>query len=528
MLPANDVVLLSRFQFGMTALYHFLFVPLTLGLSTILGIMETIYFITRRRIWRTLTKYWGVLFGINFAMGVATGVTMEFQFGTNWAYYSHYVGDVFGAPLAIEGLMAFFLEATFVGLFFFGWDKLSRGAHLIVTWLLAIGSSFSALWILIANGWMQHPVGAHFNFHTMRMELYDFYSVIFNDVAQAKFVHTISAGYVTGAMFVMSISAYFLLRGRNLAFAKRSMMVASAFGLASALCVVVLGDESGYLTSLNQRMKIAAMEGIWETDPAPAPLTLFGIPDQAAHMTNDKIQIPYLLGLIATRSLHQPVEGIIDLVDEARTRIKSGMIAYNALLTLQKDPGDKQAEEILNTNQDNVGYGLLLKKYTDDVVKAPPEVINQAAWDTVPDVFAIFWSFRVMVACGFYFIAVFLGSFYLCQRRHIANHRWFLWIVLFSLPFPWLAAEMGWLVAEVGRQPWVVEGYLPTFMGVSSLTSGAVLTSIIGFVFFYSLLAVVEVILMIKYIRLGPDGLFSEKDFDVKPEWVNQDKGVSR
>ncbi len=513
----NDVVSLSRLQFGMTALYHFLFVPLTLGLSTLLGIMETVYYMTRRRIWRTMTKYWGVLFGINIAMGVATGITMEFQFGTNWAYYSHYVGDVFGAPLAIEGLMAFFLEATFVGLFFFGWDKLSRGAHLIVTWLLAIGASFSALWILIANGWMQHPVGAHFNFHTMRMEMYDFYSIVYNEVAQAKFVHTISAGYVTGSMFVMSISAYFLLRGRNLAFAKRSMMVASAFGLAASLCVVVLGDESGYLTSLNQQMKIAAMEGIWETEPAPAPLTLFGIPDQATHQTLDTVQIPYLLGLIATRSLNQPVYGIIDLVDQAKTRIKSGMLAYSALTALQKDPNDRNAENILSSNEENIGYGLLLKKYTDDVLHAPAATINQAAWDTVPDVFAIFWSFRVMVACGFYFIAMFAFSFYLCQRRRIANHRWFLWIVLFSLPLPWLAAEMGWLVAEVGRQPWVVEGYLPTFLGVSSISSAEVLTSLIGFVFFYTVLAVIELTLMVKYIRLGPDGLFSSDDFSVKP-----------
>src|SRR3990167_6559323 len=212
MIAANDVVLLSRLQFALTALYHFLFVPLTLGLSTLLGIMESIYFITNRPIWKTMTKYWGLLFGINVAMGVATGVTMEFQFGTNWAYYSQYVGDVFGVPLALEGMMAFFLEATFIGLFFFGWDRMSKGAHLLVTWLLAAGASFSALWILIANGWMQNPVGAHFNFHTMRMELSNFYKVFFNEVAQAKFVHTISAGYVTGSMFVLSISAYYLLR----------------------------------------------------------------------------------------------------------------------------------------------------------------------------------------------------------------------------------------------------------------------------------------------------------------------------
>src|SRR5882672_1919379 len=240
----SSLVDLSRLQFAVTALYHFLFVPLTLGLSMILVIMEATYVMTGREIWRQMTKYWGMLFGINFAMGVATGITMEFQFGTNWAYYSHYVGDIFGVPLALEGLMAFFLESTFVGLFFFGWNRLSKVAHLVVTFLVAIGSSFSALWILIANAWMQYPVGARFNFHTMRMELSSFGEVLFNPVAQAKFVHTVAAGYVTGSMFVLSISAYYLLRKRNLDFARRSMAVAASFGLASALSVVVLCDES--------------------------------------------------------------------------------------------------------------------------------------------------------------------------------------------------------------------------------------------------------------------------------------------
>lgn len=517
MLPTSEVVMLSRIQFGMTALYHFLFVPLTLGLSTLLGIMETIYFITNRPIWRTMTQYWGILFGINVAMGVATGITMEFQFGTNWAYYSHYVGDVFGAPLAIEGLMAFFLEATFVGIFFFGWDRLSKGAHLVVTWMLALGSSFSALWILIANGWMQRPVGAHFNFHTMRMELYDFYSVIFNEVAQAKFVHTISAGYVCGSMFVMSLSAYFLLKGRNVEFAKRSMTIAAAFGLASALCVIVLGDESGYLTGLNQRMKVAAMEGMWETEPAPAALTVIGFPDQENHITKYTVKIPYLLGLIATRSITHPVSGILDLVDEARDRIRSGILAYNALSALQIDPNDKNAEDILDANQDNIGYGLLLKQYTNDVTHADQTLINEAAWDTVPDVFTLFWSFRVMVGCGFFFVALFGTAFYLCQRRRVCKHRWFLWVTLFSLPLPWVAAEMGWLVAEYGRQPWVVDGLLPTFMGVSSVSAATVWVSLVGFVFFYSLLAIVEIYLMIKYIKMGPDGLFPPSEFSVHP-----------
>lgn len=517
MLPAPDVVMLSRVQFGMTALYHFLFVPLTLGLSNLLGIMETVYFVTNRPIWKTMTQYWGILFGINVAMGVATGVTMEFQFGTNWAYYSQFVGDVFGAPLAIEGLMAFFLEATFLGIFFFGWDRISKLSHLMVTYLLALGASFSALWILIANAWMQHPVGSHFNFHTMRMELSNFYSVIFNEVAQAKFVHTISAGYVTGSMFVLSISAYFLLKKRNIAFAKRSMTVAAAFGLASALCVVVLGDESGYLAGLNQKMKVAAMEGMWETEPAPAPLTLIGFPNQAERVTKYTVKIPYLLGLIATRSISQPVYGIFDLVDEAKNRIKSGAQAYNALSILQKNPNDKNAEEILTENEENIGYGFLLKRYAENPLTATPEQVNKAAWDTVPDVFTLFWTFRVMVGLGFYFILLFSVAYYLSLRRRLLSSRWFLWIALFSLPLPWVAAEMGWFVAEYGRQPWVVDGLLPTYMGVSSVSSTSVWISLLGFICFYTILAVVELYLMIKYVRLGPESLFKPSEFSAHP-----------
>src|SRR6266436_2520175 len=294
---------LSRLQFALTAMYHFLSVPLTIGLSLIIAIMESVFVMTRHEIWRDMTKFWGLLFGINFAMGVATGITMEFQFGTNWAYYAHYVGDIFGAPLAIEGLMAFFLEATFVGLFFFGWDKLTPRGHLVTTWAVAIGSNLSALWILIANGWMQHPVGAAFNPQTMRMEITDFYAVLFNEVAQAKFVHTVSAGYVTASVFVLGISAWYLRQGRHVALARRSMAVAASFGLASALSVAVLGDESGYTAGENQKMKIAALEAMWHTEPAPAGFTLFGVPDQAARETRYAIRIPYVLGLIATRSL---------------------------------------------------------------------------------------------------------------------------------------------------------------------------------------------------------------------------------
>ena len=381
-----DVIQLSRMQFALTAMYHFLFVPLTLGLGFMLAIMESVYVMTNKPIWKKMTKFWGILFGINFAMGVATGITMEFQFGTNWAYYSHYVGDVFGSLLAIEGLMAFFLEATFIGLFFFGWNRLSKLGHLSVTWLLAIATNFSALWILIANGWMQNPVGAIFNPDTMRMELSSFYEVVFNPVAQAKFVHTISAGYVTGAMFVLSISAFYLLRNRHVDFAKRSMAVAASFGLASALCVIVLGDESGYTATEDQKMKIAAIEALWETHPAPAPLTLIGLPNQKEMRTDYEVQIPWLLGLIATRSIDGEVMGIKELVVSAEDKIRQGMKVYAALQAYRDDRSNTQARAYLEQQGQHLGYALLLKRYIDDPSQATEAQIKQAANDTVPDV----------------------------------------------------------------------------------------------------------------------------------------------
>lgn len=499
-----SVVDLSRLQFALTAMVHFIFVPLTLGLSLLLGIMETIYVLTGKKIWREMTQFWGTLFGINFAMGVATGITMEFQFGTNWAYYSHYVGDIFGVPLAIEGLMAFFLEGTFIGLFFFGWDKMSKRAHLIVTWLVALASNLSALWILIANAWMQHPVGSHFNFETMRMEVMDFGAVLFNPVAQAKFVHTVSAGYVTGAVFILSVSAYYLLRKRSVDIAKRSMTIAAAFGLAASLSVAVLGDESGYLTTENQKMKLAAMEAMWETEPAPASLTAFGWPDQKTHTTLYAVKVPYLLGLIATRSLDTPVEGINDLVFDAEGRIHEGIKAYSALEILKANPQDTVAKSVLDEHSRDLGYALLLKRYLENVVDATPAQIHSAALDTIPNVAPIFWSFRVMVGCSLLLIALFAAAFVLALRQKL-DTPWFLKFAFISLPLPWIAVEVGWFVAEHGRQPWVIEGVLPTFLGASSLAPSSLYISLIGFALFYGILTVLEVYLMIKYIRLGPE-----------------------
>jgi cytochrome bd ubiquinol oxidase subunit I len=497
-----DVVALSRLQFALTALYHFLFVPLTLGLALLLAIMESVYVMTGREVWRDAVKFWGTLFGINFVMGVATGITMEFQFGTNWAYYSHYVGDIFGAPLAIEGLMAFFLEATFVGLFFFGWNRLTKVQHLIVTWCVALGSNFSALWILIANAWMSNPVGATFNPQTMRMELSSFMDVVFNPVAQSKFVHTVSAGYVTGSVFVMSIGAYYILRQRHVEIARRSLTVAASFGLASALSVVVLGDESGYTAGESQKMKIAAIEAMWETEPAPASFTLFGLPDLETQTTRFQITVPYLLGIIATRSLDKPVEGIKPLVARHEERIRNGLPAYK-WLTEQGGRPNAAVPARLEDSMRDAGYALLLKRIRPDIENATPAEIHAAALTTIPDVPVLFWSFRIMVALGFYFIALFAVAFYLSSRRK-CGRPWFLRLCMYSLPLPWIAAELGWIVAEYGRQPWIIDGVMPTFIGVSGVPASNVATSLAAFVFFYSALAIVDVTLLAKYIRKGP------------------------
>ena len=497
------VVELSRLQFAATAMYHFIFVPLTLGLSFLMAIMESVYVMTGRPIWRQMTLFWGTLFGINFAMGVATGIVMEFQFGMNWSYYSHYVGDVFGAPLAIEGLMAFFLEATFVGLFFFGWDRLSRVGHLAVTWLVAIGANFSALWILIANGWMQNPVGAQFNPDTMRMEVIDFVAVIFNPVAQAKFVHTISAGYVAGSVFVLAISALFLLQGRHVELARRSMVVAASFGLASAISVVVLGDESGYVATEQQKMKIAAMEAMYETEKAPAALTLFAIPGADGRPAY-QVQLPFVLGLITTRSLDRDLPGITELTQRAAGRIENGIIAYAALDAIKANPGDAAARATFERTSPDLGYALLLKRYRDDVQNATGEQIALAALDTVPDVWPLFWSFRIMVGIGLFYIAFFALWFWKASRLTLTSNRALLWVAVVTLPLPWIAIEVGWIVAEYGRQPWVVEGVLPTFYAASGLHFWDLVISLSFFMLLYSVLLAIMVWLMVRIIKAGP------------------------
>ncbi|SBT18167.1 Cytochrome bd ubiquinol oxidase subunit 1 [Marinomonas gallaica] len=501
------VVELSRLQFALTAMYHFLFVPLTLGLSFLLAIMESVYVITGKQVYKDMVRFWGKLFGINFALGVTTGLTMEFQFGTNWSYFSHYVGDIFGAPLAIEGLMAFFLESTLVGLFFFGWDRLSKVKHLMVTWLVALGSNLSALWILIANGWMQNPVGSEFNYQTMRMELVDFGALLMNPVAQVKFVHTVSAGYVTGAIFVLVISSYYLLKNRDLAFARRSFAIASAFGLAATLSVILLGDESGYELGEVQRVKLAAVEAEWETHEAPAPFTVIGFPNQELEVTEYALRIPGLMGLIATRSLDEEVIGLKELKEYHRQRIINGIYANQLLAQLRQGSEDPLVKENFDKVKDDLGYGLLVTAFADDINNVTEEQLQMAVDYSIPKVAPLFFAFRLMVASGVLMLLVFAVAFYQNARRRIGQSRTFLKLVMLSLPLPWIGVETGWFVAEYGRQPWAIGEILPVHVAVSDLTTGQIWLSMGLMTALYTVFLIAEMYLMIRFAKQGPSSL---------------------
>ncbi len=507
---SEGVIELSRWQFAITSLYHFLFVPLTIGLSFILAIMESTYVMTGREIYKDMTQFWGKLFGVNFALGVTTGLTMEFQFGMNWSYFSHYVGDVFGAPLAIEGLMAFFMESTFVGLFFFGWDKLSKGQHLTVTWLVALGSNLSALWILVANGWMQNPVGAEFNYETMRMEVSSFGALIFNPAAQVKFVHTVAAGYTTASAFVLGISAYYMLKGRDAAFSQRSYTIAAGFGLAAVLSVIVLGDESGYTDGEVQKAKLAAIEAEWHTEEAPAAFTVVGFPDQEVMETHHAIKIPWVLGLIGTRSFDTPIIGLTEIMENNRVHIRNGIKAYGLLQELRDGKRDQSLIEEFEKVKKDLGYGLLLKRYTENVVDATEEQIELAVKYSIPRVAPLFWTFRVMVVCGFIMLFVFVIAVIVSSIRK-CRIDWVLKLSLYTMPLPWIACETGWFVAEFGRQPWAIAEVLPTFLSVSSLTEWDIILSLSGYIILYTVFLAIEMFLMMKYIRLGPSSLHKRR-----------------
>jgi cytochrome bd ubiquinol oxidase subunit I len=507
---SSTVVELSRLQFALTALYHFLFVPLTLGLSLLLAAMETVYVISGKQIYKDMTLFWSKLFAINFAIGVATGLTMEFEFGTNWSMYSHFLGDVFGTPLAVEGLMAFFLESTFVGLMLFGWDRLSKPAHLAVTYLVALGSNLSALWILIANGFMQDPIGAKFNPDTMRMEFTDIGALIFSDDAQDKFVHTTIAGFVTAAMFVMGISAFYLLNKRHREFAARSFRMAALFGLISSLAVITLGDALGRLDYLVQPAKLAAMEDTWHTTKPPGePWKIIALPDQKTQKDIFSFGLPYVLTPLVAHSWTTPIPGIFELEDQAKQKVVNGIKAVIAL----QDYANTKSPAALATfrrYEGDMGYGFLAQRYApdQDLTKITPAtlpaVLEQTARASIPNVFVEFWAFRLMVGLGLLFVVVFAFGAYYSLKNRLEQNRWVLWAAMLAIPLPVLACEYGWITAENGRQPWSVFGVLPTFMSASSHTVGYMVFSLAGFALLYSLFIAVELYLMFKFARLGP------------------------
>ncbi|MHB9022340.1 MAG: cytochrome ubiquinol oxidase subunit I [Halothiobacillus sp.] len=504
----NDTVVeLSRWQFASTALYHFLFVPLTLGLTVFIASLETVYVVTGKPIYREMTQFWSKLLLINFALGVATGLTMEFEFGTNWSFYSGFVGDIFGAPLAIEGLMAFFMESTMIGLMIFGWDKLSRGQHLIVTYLVALGSNLSALWILVANGFMQDPQGAIFNPVTMRMELQSFSALIFSHDAQAKFVHTSIAGYVTAAIFVAGVSAYYMLKKRHLEIAKRSFRMATIFGVLSTIGVITLGDALGFIGAHAQPAKIAAMEAMWTTEPTPAPFNLAAWPNQAKQENTWALQIPYLLTPLLTHTMDTKIPGIAEIEAENVVRIKNGIPAVEALKLLSANPTDPAAMAQFKAHEQDLGYGFLVERYAQDqdVSKATDADIAKAAKDTIPDVFVIYWVFRIMVAFAFLMLAFFVFGVIYSLRNDIEKHPVFLRFAMWMIPVPFLACEMGWITAELGRQPWTVYNLLPTWMSASSHSVSYMVFSLIGFVSLYSIFILIEMYLMVRAIKQGPD-----------------------
>jgi cytochrome bd ubiquinol oxidase subunit I len=504
----------SRAQFALTAVYHWLFVPLTLGLSFILAIMETIYFKTGNEIWRRITRFWMTLFGINFAIGVATGIILEFEFGTNWSNYSWFVGDIFGAPLAIEGILAFFLESTFVAVMFFGWNKVNKKFHLLSTWLVAVGANLSALWILVANAWMQHPVGMIFNPDTARNEMVNFWSVLFNEVAVDKFLHTISSSFLLASMFVLGISAWYLIRKRDEQIARKSILVAGVFGLLSSLMVAYTGDESARTVSKIQPVKFASMEALYE-GKSNAGLIAFGVLKDSGKRIGDKkvrefafrIQIPGLLSFLTGGDRDSYVQGLNDHLSgneklgivSIPDRIQSGKIAMNALASYKRAKLVKDTAQIsaIRSVFNSADFRDKYFKYFGYATINKPE-------DVIPNVTASFYSFHMMVILGFLFIMIFTIALFLLFKGTIADNRWFLWIAFFSIPLPFIASELGWLLTEIGRQPWIIQDMMTVSKAVSQISTGSVITTFILFAFLFTGLLISELSIMVKQIKTGP------------------------
>ena len=482
----------SRLQFALTACYHWIFVPLTLGLSVIMAIMESIYVKKGDPFWRQTAKFWMKLFAINFAVGIATGIILEFEFGTNWSNYSWFVGDIFGAPLAIEGILAFFMEATFFAVMFFGWNKVSKRTHLAATWLTGIGASVSALWILVANAWMQHPVGMTFNPDTVRHEMTDFWALVLNPVATSKFFHSVFSGWMTGAIFVIGVSSWYLLRKRHTRFALASIRIAALTGIAGTLAVMLSGDSSGVHAAKYQPMKLAAIEGLADGGTR-APFSV--VPG---------VEIPGMLSILATHNIDGYVPGINNMLDgyttpegetfpSAEKKMESGKKAIEAFRTYRankdKDPHTAmQARKVLEENIAHFGYGYI-----------------QSRNELVPPVQLLYWAFRVMVGLGGYLFLLMVVVLWAERKKRLAEMKWLLRIALLSTPLVYLAGQAGWIVAEVGRQPWTIEGLLPVRAAVSSVSVSAVQTTFFIFVAIFTLFLLIEIRILLKAIQKGPE-----------------------
>lgn len=495
----------SRAQFALTALYHWLFVPLTLGLSFIVAIMETIYVKTGNIVWKEITKFWMTLFAINFAIGLATGIIMEFEFGTNWSNYSWIVGDIFGAPLAIEGLMAFFMESTFFAIMFFGWNKVSKKMHLLSTWLVAIGSNLSALWILLANGWMQHPVGMVFNPDSARFEMNNFWDIVFNPVGYSKFLHTIGSGYVMGSLFVVGISAYYILKNKDLIKAKKSIVVGATFGLITSIFLILSGDESAHQIAQYQPVKLAAMEGLYDGQNR-AGIVAIGQLNSDKEIGDDKpefhwsLEVPYALSILGFHDMNAFVPGINQLVygdkkhniEPAKDKIEKGKIAITALKNYKeakKVKDEIKAQKYLKEFRENekyFGYGYLKDEK-----------------DIIPNVALSFYSFHLMVGLGTWFFALFFLILYFSMINKIVKQRVLLYSALWSIPLGYIAGEMGWIVAEVGRQPWAIQNMLPVGMATSQLSTGAVQVTFFLFAIIFTFLLIAEIKIMFSQVKKG-------------------------
>lgn len=508
-LTTTTLVEWSRWQFAMTAIYHYMFVPLTLGLSFLLAIMETMWVRTGKAEWLNATKFWMKLFAINFAIGIATGLILEFQFGSNWSNYSWFVGDIFGAPLAIEGLFAFFLEATFFAVMFFGWNRVSRRFHLVSTWMVFIGSNISALWILVANAWMQNPVGMEFNPMTARNEMSDFWAVLLSPTAMSKFFHTVTSAYTLSACFVVGVSAWFILKKRHFEFARKSILLASVFGFLSIIATIFTGDTSAQDVTRTQPMKLAAMEGLNEGGKG-APFTLIGLtctdpqlPSERMKTVKYGITIPKLLSFLGYHDFDAYVPGIQNIMDgytsedgkvypSIEQRMANGRLAIDALKTYKqavKDKNDALASQSLQTLRANFrdfGYGYLSSPY-----------------DTIPPVPLVFYSFRLMVGLGMLFVLLFICSWWYAKKRKFEKFKFIPYLAIACVPLAYIASQCGWIVAEVGRQPWVVQHLMPTNVAITRIASGWVVTTFWMFAILFTLLLIAEIGIMFTQIRKG-------------------------